>query len=43
MGCDWCSFQSWKNQRAKTYRKLNNTLEWGTAVNVNHGFWKYGQ
>ena len=28
-------FQSWKNQRAKTYRKLNNIPEeWGTAVNV---------
>ena len=26
---------SWKNQRAKTYRKLNNIPEeWGTAVNV---------
>ena len=28
-------FQSWRNQRAKTYRKLNNIPEeWGTAVNV---------
>ncbi len=28
-------FQSWKNQRAKTYRKLNNIPEeWGTAVNI---------
>ena len=28
-------FQSWKNQRAKTYRKINNIPEeWGTAVNV---------
>ena len=28
-------FLSWKNQRAKTYRKLNNIPEeWGTAVNV---------
>src|SRR6056300_1775177 len=28
-------FQSWRNQRAKTYRKLNNIpAEWGTAVNV---------
>ena len=26
---------SWKNQRAKTYRKLNNIPEeWGTAVNI---------
>src|SRR6056300_93333 len=28
-------FQSWRNQRAKTYRRLNNIPEeWGTAVNV---------
>ena len=28
-------FQSWKNQRAKVYRKLNNIPEeWGTAVNI---------
>ena len=28
-------FQSWQNQRAKTYRKLNNIPEeWGTAVNI---------
>ena len=28
-------FLSWKNQRAKTYRKLNNIPdEWGTAVNI---------
>ena len=28
-------FQSWRNQRAKTYRKLNNIPEeWGTAVSV---------
>ena len=28
-------FQSWRNQRARTYRKLNNIPEeWGTAVNV---------
>ena len=28
-------FQSWRNQRAKTYRKLNNIPEeWGTAVNI---------
>lgn len=28
-------FDSWNNQRAKTYRKLNNIpAEWGTAVNV---------
>ncbi len=28
-------FKSWQNQRAKTYRKLNNIPEeWGTAVNI---------
>jgi len=28
-------FQSWQNQRAKVYRKLNNIPEeWGTAVNI---------
>ena len=28
-------FQSWQNQRAKTYRRLNNIPEeWGTAVNI---------
>lgn len=28
-------FDSWMNQRAKTYRRLNNIpAEWGTAVNV---------
>ena len=28
-------FQSWQNQRAKTYRKLNSIPEeWGTAVNI---------
>jgi pyruvate,orthophosphate dikinase len=28
-------FQSWNNQRAITYRKLNNIpMDWGTAVNV---------
>ena len=28
-------FQSWRNQRAKTYRRLNNIPEeWGTAVNL---------
>jgi len=28
-------FKSWQNQRAKTYRRLNNIPEeWGTAVNI---------
>jgi len=28
-------FKSWRNQRAKTYRRLNNIPEeWGTAVNI---------
>jgi len=28
-------FKSWQNQRAKTYRRLNNiSEEWGTAVNI---------
>jgi len=28
-------FQSWQNQRAKVYRKLNNiSEEWGTAANI---------
>ena len=32
-------FDSWKNQRAITYRKLNDIPEeWGTAVNIQQWF-----
>ena len=34
-GASWPVFQSWMNERAILYRKLNNIpAEWGTAVNV---------
>ncbi|MBR4407623.1 MAG: pyruvate, phosphate dikinase, partial [Clostridia bacterium] len=35
LNCVESVFKSWNNERAKTYRKINNIPdEWGTAVNV---------
>ena len=44
MGAISAVFDSWKNQRAITYRKLNDIPEDGDCSKYSgNGFWKYGR